>query len=205
MLHSQIPGVQTVINLWGAGDTIQPICYPLPSSSPSCLASSVSLHKKVIFQLGIIKCSKMIEGKIDSQVKDRECVRNPVWIIPSSWDPSVLTIFFFFQNMMSFIFQSRVYWWEVELSKTTSLLNLIFKASVLKNVHKIFIFKVMKREKSYLYSAHKTPMVLKMIKPHIQCLLWLTELLSILYIVFFFLLSEIILVKVIACKASILI
>lgn len=202
MLHSQIPGVQTVINLWGAGDTIQPICYPLPSSSPSCQASSVSLHKKVIFQLGIIKCSKMIGGKIDSQVKDRVCVRNPVWIIPSSINPHN---FFFFQNMMSFIFQSRVYWWEVELSTTTSLLNPIFEASVLKNVHKIFIFKVMKREKSYLYSANKTPMVLKMIKPHIQCLLWLTELLSILYIVFFFLLSEIILVKVIACKASILI
>lgn len=41
----------------------------------------------------------------------------------------------------------------MELSMTTSLLNLTFEASILKNIHKIFIFKVMKREKLPLLST----------------------------------------------------
>ena len=93
----------------------------------------------------------MIEGEIDPQGKDCECLRNPVWIIPPSWDPSVLTIFFFFQNLVSFIFQSRVERNGIEYDYL--LLNRTSEASVLKNIHKIFIFKVMKRERLSLLST----------------------------------------------------
>lgn len=57
----------------------------------------------------------------------------------------------------------------MELSMTKYLLNLTPEASVLKSINKIFVT-VMKREKSSIYSSHMTPMVLKMIKYCIQCL-----------------------------------